>query len=230
MMSITPNRYLRRVSTLLAGACLTLGLASCGDSDDRSTQSVGDTPTETGSQQVPADTRSDGAKVAPGEATGGGSKPRLAGKTALAGDREQARASAAAIGEVYDDLDQAVAAGIASVDVPARDTLDAAARDESLTAVCDLMSRRAQRQTVVYAKRSAGLADVKWTCEKATALMLRRAGQTGSLKRATRVEIVGVNAQGDRATATIRRGGVKGSLTTVALVREDGEWKLAASP
>ena len=38
-----------------------------------------------------------------------------------------------------------------------------------------------------------------------------------------------MNVDGDRATASVRFGG-KGPISTVALVKEDGEWKLAASP
>ena len=70
---------------------------------------------------------------------------------------------------------------------------------------------------------------MNWTCEKATGLLLRRARQSGGLKRSLRARVVGVNVEGDRATASVRFGG-KGPISSVPLVKEDGEWKLAASP
>ena len=133
------------------------------------------------------------------------------------------------VDKVYEGFGAAVDAGVAKTDVPAGNTLEAAEGNESLSSVCDLMSEEAKRQTIVYAKRSAGLADVEWTCEKATGLLLRRASQAGGLKKSLSAKIVGVNVKGDRATASVRFGG-KGPISTVPLVKEDGEWKLAASP
>ncbi len=124
-------------------------------------------------------------------------------------------------------LDAAVASGVASDET---DTLGVAEQSESLASVCDLMSREARRRTVTYADRSAGLADVDWTCEKATALLLRRAGQSGDLDRSMRASVIGVNAVGDRATATVRFGGRNGRLSTIPLVKEDGQWKLGTPP
>lgn len=92
---------------------------------------------------------------------------------------------------------------------------------------CDLMSAEAQEQTVEYAKRTSGVAR-QWDCESAVdllALRAKRAGVAGSLAAA---EVIGVNAVGDHATATIRFG--NGAATAVPLVKEDGEWKLATSP
>src|SRR6218665_322379 len=113
------------------------------------------------------------------------------------------------------------------VKVAPREMLDAAKDNAALASVCDLMSEKAKRQTVVYARRSSGLAEVDWTCENATALLLRRASDAGSLKRTLRAKVVGVNAHGNRATASVRFGR---TISSVALIKEDGAWKLAASP
>jgi hypothetical protein len=214
----TAPRALRflTVTGLLA---LVLGLAACGDSGD-------DEPSSSGGVAM-TDQATDTA--ATGESAKGDGAPAKSDTPSFTGDVEQARAGAVAVDDVYEGFGDAVDAGIAVADVPARDTLAKADDDESLTSVCDLMSEAAKRQTVVYAKRSSGIADVDWTCEKATALLLRRAGQAGGLKRSLRAEIVGVNVEGDRATASVRFGG-KGPISTVELVKEDGEWKLAATP
>lgn len=210
---LTRRRQLRglAVTGVLA---LTLGIAACGDSDDDSQESAGTaTSQSSGASNAPSGSQKSGSSSAP----------------AFTGDVEQAKAGAASVDDVYEGFGAAVDAGVAVGDVPARETLAKAGDNESLTKVCDLMSDDAQRQTVVYAKRSSGIADVEWTCEKATALLLRRAGQAGDLKRSLRAQIVGVNVDGDRATASVRFGG-KGAISTIALVKEDGEWKLAASP
>ena len=94
-------------------------------------------------------------------------------------------------------------------------------------AFCELMSVRAIDETVRYARQATGEAK-DWDCESAIELLVLRSKQTGSFKRAQRAEILGVNAEGDRATATIRFG--KGPATSVSLVKEDGEWKLASTP
>lgn len=197
---------------------LTLGVSACGDSDDESQESAA-----TSTSQSSKASNAAGGSQDDGSSAGSNSGPTFTG------DVEQAKAGAASVDDVYESFGAAVEAGVAVSDVPARDTLAKAEDNESLTKVCDLMSDEAQRQTVVYAKRSSGIADVEWTCEKATALLLRRAGQAGDLKRSLRAQIVGVNVDGDRATASVRFGG-KGAISTIALVKEDGEWKLAASP
>jgi hypothetical protein len=194
--------------------------AGCGGSDDN----VADTDASSAvTQGAPTGDGADGGKVAETRAGANGTGP------ALTGDVEQARASADAVSGVYEDFAAAVQDGVAATDVPPRETLDAAGGNESLAGVCDVMSAQAKRQTVEYARRSAGLADVKWTCENATGLLLRRAQQSGGLQRTLRVKIVGVNADGDRATASVRFGG-KGPISSISLVKEDGDWKLAATP
>lgn len=192
-----------------------VALAGCGDDDQSST------PASSGATTDPA------AAAKAIEAAKEGGKPSDGPE--LMGDVKQARSGAKAVDEVYDEFGAAVDAGVASPDAPVRDTLDAATDDQRLANICDLMSEQAKQQTIVYAKRSAGLGDVEWTCENATALLLRRARQTGGIKRSLRAEIVGVNVEGDRATASIRFGG-KGPITAIPMVKENGSWKLAASP
>ncbi len=202
-------------------ALLAVASTGCGDSDDG--------PAADRTQAVPAaeprpDSRSRGGN---GEGSSGDGQ---ADAPVLSGDREEAKAGAGAVTDIYDDLRQAASAGIPSTDVEVGDTLAAAADDESLAKVCDLLSDEAKERTIVYARRSAGLADVQWTCENATGLLLRRAKQAGGLRRSTKATVLGVNADGDRATATIRFGGRPGHVTTIPLVKEDGEWKLGVAP
>jgi hypothetical protein len=215
--SLQMRRHLRLSISLAAVGLAVAGVSACGSDDDEPASSAGSTTqTETQAERSPTQTDDGGAKKAP------------AGPV-LTGDVEQARAGAKAVGGVYEDFDEAVKAGIASTDIPARDTLAAATGNKSLGSLCDLMSEDAKRQTIVYAKRSAGLADVNWTCENATGLLLRRSRQAGGLKRTLRAEIIGVNVDGDQATASVRFGG-KGPISAIPLVKEDGSWKLAASP
>jgi len=201
----------------LAGVLALSGPVACGGDDEP--PASGDTAAQTHGESSAGD-------MGGGSRDVGGSTPN---GPALTGNVAEARQGVESVDEVYEGFDAAVEAGVASAKVPAHDTLDAAEGNESLTSVCDLMSEQAKRQTIVYARRSAGLADVDWTCEKATALLLRRAGQLGGLKRSLRAKVVGVNVKGDRATASIRFGGT-GPISTVPLVKEDGKWKLAASP
>jgi hypothetical protein len=227
-MSLGPfhiRRFIRLLAVLAVLSLAVAGLAACGGNDDDESPGSSTTAGEARSGTEPeADT-----------ATGGTSKRKVRGAPdsgpgpALTGDPEEARQGVAAVDDVYEGFSEAVDAGVAATDVPAGNTLEAAEEIESLTNVCDLMSEGAKQQTIVYAKRSAGLADVDWTCEKATGLLLRRAKQSGGLKKSLRAKIVGVNVEGDRATASVRFGG-KGPISSVALVKEDGEWKLAASP
>ncbi|HEX2070156.1 MAG TPA: hypothetical protein VHF90_00725 [Thermoleophilaceae bacterium] len=221
------RRFLRLLAVLAALSLLVAGLGACGGDDDE--------PQDSGSPASEARTEpgaGDDTAVDKPRSKAAGKKARNAepaGEPALTGDPQEARQGVAAVDEVYEGFDAAAEAGVAAVDVPALQTLETADENESLTNVCDLMSEEAKRQTIVYAKRSAGLADVEWTCEKATGLLLRRARQTGGLKRSLQAEVVGVNVDGDRATASVRFGG-KGPISSVPLVKEDGEWKLAASP
>jgi hypothetical protein len=212
---------------------LVLGVVACGDSEDEP-QSGGQQADS--SQAQPRTDGESGSPAAGDDQDGGDDGQAGAGSdvedgVTLSGDREQARQGADAVDRVYDDIGAAVESGVAAADVPIRDTLDAADGNDGLTSLCELLSTEAQRQTIVYAKRSAGLAEVDWSCEKAMALLLRRSRQAGALERTLDAEVIGVNVKGDRATATIRFGdGAKSKASTVSLVKEDGEWKLAASP
>lgn len=214
------RRFLRLLALVGVLSLAVGGLAACGGDDDE--------PQDSGSAGVPTQSESQ-----PNSDTKGDRPAEKASKPAdapdLTGDAEEAREGAAAVDDVYQGFGAAVDARVAATDVPAGNTLESADGNESLTSVCDLMSEEAKRQTIVYAKRSAGLADVEWTCEKATGLLLRRAKQSGGLKRSLRAKVVGFNADGDRGTASIRFGD-KGPISTVPMVKEDGKWKLAASP
>jgi len=209
------NRHPRGMclAACLTALSLALGAAACGDSDDDGGGGAGG----------PEATRADSA-----------TSPAPSGKRdrgpVLAGDREQARQSADAVDRVYEDLGAAADAGVAAINVPIGRTLAVAEDDAGVAGMCDLMSEAAKRQTIDFAKRSSGVAGVDWTCEKATALLLRRSRHTGGLKPSLQAEVLRVDADGDRATATVRFGGKRGRSRQIALVKEDGKWKLAATP
>jgi hypothetical protein len=94
-------------------------------------------------------------------------------------------------------------------------------------AFCELMSKGAQAQTIHYAKAFSGLGG-EWDCEKAVGLLAAHSKLSGGFARAKGTEVVGVNTEGGRATATVRFG--DGPITSLPLVREGGQWKLATSP
>lgn len=206
-----------RIAAATALALLAFAVAACGDSDDDSGDGAATVQTETtATSDRPADApppRSDGASEGP----------------TLLGDVPAARAGAKAVDDVYGDLRTAIDGGIAAVDVDVGKTLTAASESKGLKEVCALMSAEAQRRTIDYVERSAGLANIDWTCEKATAMLLRRTRSAGALKRTQRVTVVGVNAEGDRATATVRFGGRRAPLSTISLVKENGKWKLGTA-
>lgn len=89
------------------------------------------------------------------------------------------------------------------------------------------MSKQAREQTIAYAEQESGVKR-QWSCEKAIELLIRLSKRAGGFKDVRRAKVLGVNAVGDRATASIRFG--KGPVTSIPLVKEDGKWKLAASP
>lgn len=207
-----------RLAVLACAAVAAVAPTACGGGDDETSAATDAAPSPAQTGESPA--AGGGKKAAKG---GGGDGP------ALSGDPVEAKAAVESVDGVYEDFAAAVESGISATDVPARQTLDEARDNASLVSVCSLMSKAAKRQTIVYAKRSAGLADVEWSCENATGLLLRRASQTGGLKRSLRARVVGVNVEGDRATASVRFGG-KGPISTVPLVKEDGKWKLGVTP
>lgn len=178
----------------------------------------------------------DSGSVAP-TATGGGANPATTVPHAETGRSEQRsskaeqherQAGADTVAKVYGGITDAAQAGLVPLAVDVRTGVEAAATNPRLKEICALMSSRAQQETVDYAAATARLANFDWTCEKAVALMIRRTKQTRGIKRARRVEIIGVNVQGNRARATLDFG--RGPATTILLVREGGHWKLGTSP
>jgi len=122
-------------------------------------------------------------------------------------------------------------AGQVAADFYAILAADEAAKTPDKTAVdsgvfCELMSEQARSQTVHYAKVASGIGR-EWDCESAVEFLVIRAKGTGTMVAAQGIEVIGVNAKGDRAIATVRVG--KGPATSISLVREDGEWRLASS-
>jgi hypothetical protein len=95
------------------------------------------------------------------------------------------------------------------------------------TSFCDLMSEGAIEETIHYAKDLSGT-ERKFDCEGAVDLLVVRSKREGGLKAGREAKVIGVNAEGDQATATVQFG--DGPATSIPLVKEDGEWKLAASP
>jgi len=102
---------------------------------------------------------------------------------------------------------------------PDRTTVDS-------TSFCELMGEEARQQTIHYAEASSGI-DQEWDCESAVELLVIRSKRAGGFKDTQRAEVIGVNADGDKATATVRFG-ARGPATSIALVKEGGEWKLGA--
>ncbi len=192
-----------------------VGMAACGDDDD---------PTAPNGGAAQAESESSVTAERQDAPTGQQSAPAGQASTRNA---EQARAGRKAVEDVYRNLAEAVDAGIVAADAPSREMVDAAKDDEALAGLCDLMTEKAKRQTVVYAERSSGRTEIEWTCESATGLLLRRASNARSFKGTLRAKVVGVKVQGDRATASVRVGR---KISSVSLIREDGAWKLDASP
>jgi len=95
--------------------------------------------------------------------------------------------------------------------------------------LCGLMTDDAIEQTRRYARVASGQGDIDWNCENSVRLLVLRAQRTASFDETLAAEIVGVNVEGDRATASVRFG-AHGRVGSLGLVREDGEWKLAATP
>lgn len=112
----------------------------------------------------------------------------------------------------------AILGGEDAVEDPDRTTIDSAA-------FCELMSEQARAQAIRYARVSSGIAQ-DWDCETAVELLAIRGKRARGSEPAPRAKVIGVNAEGDRATATIDFG--NGSVTSLPMVKEDGEWKLAA--
>lgn len=168
----------------------------------------------------------DSGVAGPADASGGDSEA-IEGTPAKRRARIARQAGRASVATVYDEMAAAVRAGVAPVAGDPQTGIERAADDRSLERICGLMSERAQRQTVRYARTNSGLG-IDWTCEKAVAMTIRAARQNGSIARALRGKVVAVNVEGDHATATLDFG--KGPGGAVSLVKEDGVWKLAGAP
>lgn len=131
--------------------------------------------------------------------------------------------------EAYEQIESVAGAGFVDPSGDLRAGLQAAEGDGRLEALCDRLGEAAREQTVAYVRRSAGLADVEWTCEKAMALLIRRSNQASGSGRLRNVTVIGVNAVGDRATATVRVGR-DARVSSIPLIRENGEWRLGSAP
>jgi hypothetical protein len=208
---------MRPSRTRLAGtlAILLLAVAAlawtgCGDDDD---DSAGTGSTQ---QQAEGDTGGgNGGGDGDAQAGGGGD----AGGGSASGDQSAGGAYRPPPGSEEEGAYESVTG-----------TYDALGGDEiDTTSVCELMTDEARQQTVEYARRSSGIAKDRWTCDEAVTLLVDRSKRLGGFKRTLEAEVIGVNVDGDRATATVRFG-KKGAATALPLVKEDGEWKLGSAP
>jgi hypothetical protein len=139
---------------------------------------------------------------------------------------EDEQAAEQTASEAYRDLAALAELRYLKPDFSVRAGLRIAEDDEALSDLCDFMSEAAQRQTIGYAEASSGLGG-EWSCEKAAALLVRRSNVASEGEGPGKVEVLGVNAVAEKATATVQLDG--GPARSVALVREEGEWKLAAT-
>jgi hypothetical protein len=94
--------------------------------------------------------------------------------------------------------------------------------------ICDLMSERARKQTAHYVEVASGVKK-DWTCAKGVEYLSARVERRGDLGRIRQTEVVGVNVEGDRASASVRFGD-DGPITTLPLMRERGSWRLDMRP
>jgi len=194
----------------LAATVLVVALASgCGDDDGGSDQSGGGSGGSSAVETASSEGNGDSA------AKGGAAKTAGAAPL-LAGDREQAAKAATAVDDVY--------ATVGSLDLPRGSSLVAGGG----SALCDLMTEQARKEAVDYVRRSSGRAQ-KWTCETAVGLLVGRAQRVGKLGRTRQARVVGVNVEGDRATASVKFGKGRG-ITSIPLVKEEGQWKIGSSP
>lgn len=139
------------------------------------------------------------------------------------------RAGAKAVHGAYQGLANALKENVVPVQVDTRTALEDAEGVAGLTRLCDAMSSEARDETVEYARVTARLGDVEWTCEKAMALLVRRTRVNRGVRRALAARVVTVSIRGDQASATLSFG--KGQpLSSIPLVKEDGQWKIGSPP
>ncbi|MEX2447899.1 MAG: hypothetical protein WD404_04045 [Solirubrobacterales bacterium] len=189
---------------LLLAAALALGVMACGGDDDGSGAGAGSSAEEVEAKQAEADAevRERNERV----------REEFRERQAAAAPSEEEQEAKRTATGFYEILGEERGGGEET-------TFDSAA-------FCELMSEQAREETVAFAKQASG-EDKDWDCEAAIELLVLRAKQTGGFKAARQAKVLGVNAEGDRATATVRFG--KGPATSISLVKEDGEWKLGSS-
>lgn len=139
---------------------------------------------------------------------------------------EEKKAGEKTVENVYASLAAAIEVGGAPDYLDVRSSVRSANDLPAFHRVCDGMSEAAQRDTIEYANSSARLADVKWTCESSIALLLRRSRQGGKADETAKGKVLGVNIEGNRATATVVFG--SGPAQSVPLVKEKGAWKIGS--
>lgn len=222
---MTPNSTIRILTGLLTLVVIVVGATVLfnggdegGDSDQSSEQSIA---TAGGGGEKTQGTRGkpkDGGGGQNGAGRGsGGSRSKGASP-----EGEEVAADA-----VTEDEQQAQVNAQRFYDILGQEKGDQNSTEFDSESFCALMSDEAREQTIEYARRSSGL-DQEWNCENSVELLVLRSKRTGGFKRTRNAKIVGVNAEGDRATATVRFG--KGPLTSISLVKEGDEWKLGAPP
>lgn len=220
------NRF-RLISVLVvvaviavAGVALGCGGNENGDSDGRSGPDTTQATTPVG-QDARAERRGESGGGAGSDRGSEGPAPNEAQDEARRRSQEQAASS-----ELTGDEKAAQVNAQRFYDILGQEKGDRNTTDFDSAGFCELMSEESREQTVEYARRSSGI-DQEWNCENSVELLVIRAKRTGGFRHTRKAKIVGVNAEGDRATATVRFG--KAPLTSIPLVKEDGEWKLGAS-
>jgi hypothetical protein len=189
----------------MTSIAIAASLAACGGGGEQSTSSTSAQQAEQAQVQAEAD-----AKVKAHNAEVQREHRERKAAEAPSAEEQQAKETAS---DFY-----AILASDEAKKNPNRTTIDSAS-------FCELMSEEAQAQTIHYAKVSSGVQQ-EWDCESAVELLVLRSKRAGGAGFAG-VEVIGVNALGETATATVRVG--DGPATALALVKEDGEWKLAAA-
>jgi hypothetical protein len=131
---------------------------------------------------------------------------------AIVGDAGERRAARAAVTAAYAILEGALGAS---------EKLDAAG-------LCNLMATHARKEMIAYAADRTHVRD-GWSCESATRLLVDRSKRVGGPARARGVEVVGINVQGNQATASVRLG-KRRAISSIPLLKEGGQWKLGTTP
>lgn len=222
---MTSNWTARILAGLVAVAIVVLGITLLTGGDDD-----GANPGD--AEQTVADSGTTDGNTAGEGATGGdaanGNKADKRQDAAPKAEEEARRLQEerAAASEMTDDEKDAQVRAQRFYDILGSEDGDKNSAKFDSAGFCDLMSEQAREQTIDYAKRSSGI-DQEWNCENSVELLVIRAKRTGGFKQTRKAKIVGVNAEGDSATATVRFG--KGPLSSIPLIKEDGEWKLGAS-